>query len=78
MELQGLLPAPAEPYSGLCVSEFYTKIQQIRSPTWCVPGNSRKGQQSQHPCDLRKMVLDIADPITRLADGPTLGDFDRH
>ncbi|KAH8725724.1 hypothetical protein GQ44DRAFT_599689, partial [Phaeosphaeriaceae sp. PMI808] len=37
MELQGLLPIPTAPYSGLRVSELYSKMQRIRSPVWCRP-----------------------------------------
>lgn len=72
MELQGLLPVPTEPYSGLNVSELYTKMQRIRSPSWY---SSRK-KKSQHSCNLREKVMAIAEPVTRLANGPELGDFE--
>lgn len=73
MDLHGLFPAPVAPYSGVSVSELYTKIQRIRSPAWCPLGRSKKGH---HSCNLLAKIIAIADPITRLADGPELKDFE--
>jgi hypothetical protein len=73
MELQGLLPIPTAPYQDLSVSELCTKMQRIRSPTWCRPGKSKK---SQHGCNLAEKIIAIADPVTRLANGPELKDFE--
>jgi hypothetical protein len=73
MELQGLLPIPTAPYHDLSVSELCTKMQHIRSPTWCRPGKSKK---SQYGCNLAEMVMAIANPVTRFANGPELKDFD--
>jgi hypothetical protein len=70
MELQGLLPVPAAPFAGWSISKLYTKIQRIQSPSWSKPKKSR------HRCDLSERVMSIADPVTRLADGPRLEDFD--
>jgi hypothetical protein len=72
MELQGLLPIPTAPYHDLSVSELYTKMQRIRSPTWCRP----RSKKSQHGCNLAERVMAIADPVTRLANGPELKDFE--
>lgn len=74
MELQGLLPVPTAPYYDLRVSELYTKMQRIRSPAWCRPCKSKK---SRHDCDLAEKVMAIGDPVTRLANGPQLKDFER-
>lgn len=73
MELQGLLPIPTAPYHDLSVSELCTKMQRIRSPAWCRPGKSKK---SQHGCNLAGRIMAIADPVTRLAYGPELKDFE--
>ena len=75
MELQGLLPVPTAPFYDISVSELYTKMQRIRSPSWCRPGKSKKGH---HHCNLGEKVMAIADPVTRLANGPELKDFDFH
>lgn len=72
MERQGLLPVPTAPFTGWSISELYTKIQRIRSPSWSSPGKSKK---SRHHCDLGARVMAIADPVTRLADGPRLADL---
>jgi hypothetical protein len=74
MELQGLLPIPMAPYRDFSVSELYTEMQRIKSPTWCRPGNSKRSQH--HSCNLAERVIAIADPVTRLADGPKLKDFE--
>jgi hypothetical protein len=50
-------------------------MQRIKSPVWCRPAKSKK---SQHHCDLTKRVMAIADPVTRLANGPELKDFEFH
>jgi hypothetical protein len=42
MELQGLLPILTALYYDLSVSELCTKMQRIKSPTWCRPGKSKK------------------------------------
>lgn len=73
MELQGLLPIPTAPYHDLSASELCTKMQRIRSPTWCRPGKSKK---SQHGCNLAEKVMAIADPVTRLANGPESKHFE--
>ena len=72
MELQGLFPVPKTPFVGWSISELYTKIQRIRSPSWSC---SNKPKKSRHRCDLRARVMAIADPVTRLADGPRLEDL---
>jgi hypothetical protein len=73
MELQGLLPVPTTPFSGLSVSELRIKMQRIRSPSWSYGGKSKK---NKHPCNLGKRVMEIADAVTVLASGPELNDFE--
>lgn len=72
MESQNLSPAPKIPYSGLMISEIYTKIRRIRSPKWY------HTFRALHRCDLNEMVLAAVDPITHLATGPELKDFECH
>jgi hypothetical protein len=76
MERQGLLPISTVPYDGLSGSELYIKMERIRSPAWCRPGRSKKGQP--HGCDLTARVMAIVDPVTRPANGPELKDFEFH
>lgn len=75
MELQGLLPIPIAPYSGLSFSELYTKMQRIRSPRWCRPDKHKRGP---HPCDLGAKVMEIVEPVTLLPNGLELKDFEFH
>jgi hypothetical protein len=74
MELQGLLPILTAPYHDLSLSELCTKMQRIRSPTWCRLGKSKK--IIHHGCKLAGRVIAIAEPVTRLANGPELKDFE--
>jgi hypothetical protein len=50
MELQGLLPVPTAPFSGLSVSELRIKMQRIRSPSWVL---WRQIQKKQAPLQSR-------------------------
>lgn len=73
MELQGLFPVPTAPFIGWSISELYTKIQRLRSPSW---SSSSKSKKSRHRCDLGARIMAIANPVTHLADGPRLEDLE--
>ncbi len=74
MKLQGLLPVPTAPFSGLGISELYYKLQSIRSPSWSRPSTMKR--TSRHGCHLGGKVMAIAELVTREPDGLKLQDFD--
>lgn len=70
LELHGLSPFPTAPYTGFSVSELSVKMRKIRSPSWYP-----QGKKVKHSCSLDWGVMAIVDPVTRLAKGPELKDF---
>jgi hypothetical protein len=69
-----LVPCPVDPSSGWTLGRIYSKVHNIRSPTWYDAGSRRK---SQHPCNLNQKVTEVADRVMGEVNGLRLEDFDR-
>lgn len=61
-----LSPRPAEPFSGICLSNLYHGFKAIQSVEWrtprsckCIIGSSSVDFDALHKCNLKNRVLEM-------------------